>query len=203
MSPSKPSSFVRWSRVSGMSSTIRTRIWSAISSVGPVHLVGRCDGCASAPERRTGAGPEVQRARRVARVVRSRRRAAGGRRYGWWPGPGGRPRRAPGRNREVGGRALEDDARRVAGPAAGTIGLPSASMKSSGERRTRLIEPSSWANLMISACSGVTARITISCWPLSDVVPPSVGVGGAVAVGGGRRRRQRRAEDLQALRSGA
>jgi hypothetical protein len=30
MSPSKPSSFERWSRVSGISSTIRTRIWSAI-----------------------------------------------------------------------------------------------------------------------------------------------------------------------------
>jgi hypothetical protein len=30
MSPSKPRSFERWSRVSGMSSTIRTRIWSAI-----------------------------------------------------------------------------------------------------------------------------------------------------------------------------
>src|SRR4051812_49218026 len=31
MSLSKPRSFVRWSRVSGMSSTTRTRIWSAIS----------------------------------------------------------------------------------------------------------------------------------------------------------------------------
>src|SRR5689334_19831890 len=30
MSLSKPRSLVRWSRVSGMSSTIRTRIWSAI-----------------------------------------------------------------------------------------------------------------------------------------------------------------------------
>jgi len=29
-SPSRPRSFERWSRVSGMSSTIRTRIWSAI-----------------------------------------------------------------------------------------------------------------------------------------------------------------------------
>src|SRR2546422_8362732 len=30
MSPSKPRSFARWSRVSGMSSTMRTLIWSAI-----------------------------------------------------------------------------------------------------------------------------------------------------------------------------
>ncbi len=34
MSLSKPSSFVRWSRVSGMSSTMRTRIWSAIRRFG-------------------------------------------------------------------------------------------------------------------------------------------------------------------------
>jgi hypothetical protein len=33
MSVSKPSSFVRWSRVSGMSSTMRTRIWSGIDGL--------------------------------------------------------------------------------------------------------------------------------------------------------------------------
>ena len=43
------------------------------------------------------------------------------------------------------------------------------SMKSSGERRTRLIEPSSWANLMTSACWVSTDRMTICCWPVRAV----------------------------------
>ena len=67
------------------------------------------------------------------------------------------------------------------------IGLPAASWKSRRERRTRLIEPSSWANLMTSAWVGKTPRITISCWPLSDVWAfglPVVVVGGAWPLAG-------------------
>ena len=44
--------------------------------------------------------------------------------------------------------------------------------------------PSIWANLMTSACWAVTARMTISCWPLRDV-PGRRGAG--AAAGRGRR----------------
>ena len=49
--------------------------------------------------------------------------------------------------------------------------------------------PSSWANLMTSACWALTARMTISCWPLRVVpAPPARGplaVAGRRGVGGG------------------
>src|SRR5690349_15019200 len=51
-------------------------------------------------------------------------------------------------------------------------------VKSFDARRTSEIEPSSWAYLMISAWVGVTATMTISCWPLSGVVA-SLGAGAA------------------------
>ena len=68
---------------------------------------------------------------------------------------------------DAGGAARDGRRARVAGR---------GSTKSSGERRsTRQIEPSSWANLMTSACWGVTARITICCWPLRVVAAPVAG----------------------------
>ncbi len=49
--------------------------------------------------------------------------------------------------------------------------------------------PSIWANLMTSASCGVTARITICCWPLRVVTlasEPGTGVAvDAPSVGGG------------------
>src|SRR5439155_4196206 len=115
MSVSNPSSFVRWSRVSGMSSTIRTRIWSAIRSVGPIGLDAAMVVEAWSPENWTGAGPVVRRARRAG--------------LGEEVAPGDRwlasdylaqLRREDGldelrdRNREVGGQLLERDALRAA-----------------------------------------------------------------------------------------
>ena len=79
-----------------------------------------------------------------------------------------------------------DAARRVIG-----------SMKSSGERRTREMRPSSWANLMISACWVSTARMTICCWPLRAVPVPRLG--GAFGCPWRGRRREQRADDLEAL----
>ena len=58
--------------------------------------------------------------------------------------------------------------------------------------------PSTWANLMTSACWASTARVTISCWPLRAVPGCAGGLALAGAACGGRRREQR-AEHLHAL----
>ena len=75
----------------------------------------------------------------------------------------------------------------VAGERPGCGSPVTGSMKSSGERRTREIEPSSWANLMTSACWASTARMTICCWPLR-AVPGSPSSGARRGAVGVRRR---------------
>src|SRR6185437_6467503 len=57
----------------------------------------------------------------------------------------------------------------------GMTGLPAASWKSLGERSASVIDPSSWAYLMTSACWAVTDRTTICCWAWA-----AVGVGRSV-----------------------
>src|SRR4051812_4168776 len=76
MSLSKPRSFVRWSRVSGMSSTTRTRIWSAISlrlilDAWAVRWVGSAGN-------RDGRRTRVRCARRPRVLVPRRRQPSGG-----------------------------------------------------------------------------------------------------------------------------
>ena len=80
------------------------------------------------------------------------------------------------------------------------------SMKSSTERRTRLTAPSgaapvSWAKRMTSSCCGVTARMTICCWPLRVVVGAwqRGWCSGAGRRGRCGRRREQRPDDLHAL----
>ena len=60
----------------------------------------------------------------------------------------------------------------------GGSGSPvTGSRKSSAVRSTSVMEPSSWENLITSACWGVTARMTSCCWPLSVVLPRRAGAG--------------------------
>src|SRR6476661_3563755 len=75
----------------------------------------------------------------------------------------------------------------------------SGSTKSPAARRARVTLPSIWANLRTSDCWAVTATITISCWPLRFVPGPDgapvpgspeatgTGVAAAVSAGGGGR----------------
>ncbi len=79
MSLSKPSSFVRWSRVSGMSSTMRTRIWSAIRWVWLSFLVvvdaWSMEACGLWAPDGDGRGTSVVQRARCARVAAVRRGA--------------------------------------------------------------------------------------------------------------------------------
>jgi hypothetical protein len=65
-------------------------------------------------------------------------------------------------------------------------------VQSSAERRTSVMLPLIWENLMISASWAGAAMMTICCWPLRVVVsPPAPGLGAGVSApdgagGGGR-----------------
>jgi len=94
---SKPRSLVRWSRVSGMSSTIRTRIWSAIGqwvrSVSLRRMAG--ERVPGAWDGRGTDGPtRPSRCLFTARIALAVGPGAGSASGG--PGRGGWPRRAPG-----------------------------------------------------------------------------------------------------------
>ena len=135
--------------------------------------------CGSGSRTTTGAGPgAVHRARR-ARLGSGRPRIG---RPGLLRVGGGHGLDDFRRQDAVGvDEGLEDDAGRL-GRDSGSTGWPvTGSMKSSADRRIRLTDASSWANLMTSACCGVTDRMTICCWPLSAVAGWAGAAGGAAA----------------------
>ena len=159
MSLSKPSSFARWSRVSGMSSTMRTRIWSAIESLVAFvrSLVRSVDGRGIRTDRR------ARPAAGLGRACGSRRPAADWLLLGMiaWMICGGRTpylstrvlRMMP----VVGSSGGTDRVRQ-----AGRCGRRSP-WASGGRRRQAAVDLGEADDLGLL---GVTARITISCWPL-------------------------------------